>query len=202
MLRKWKALRLKTMPARNGPIVKKIREEAKKKVKKAGSNRKYLNSLDELEENAKRKGIVIEDSKLNLKQIRFCQEYCRNDGHATNAALFAGYSEKTAYKHGSDLLKKRDIKEKVLEIEDQHCAAAELTVEYKYKSFKRAADILNQLLEDDPTAMSKSLVAVLAEASKMAGHYAPDRTITKNLHALTQDEDIVEDLVSEYEKDY
>lgn len=47
--------------------------------------------------------------KLTLKQQRFCDEYiiC---GNATQAAIKAGYSEKTAYSQGQRLLKNVEIK--------------------------------------------------------------------------------------------
>jgi phage terminase small subunit len=50
-------------------------------------------------------------SKLNLRQQAFVVEYLKNGGNATQAALAAGYSPKTAYSQGHDLLKKPEIVE-------------------------------------------------------------------------------------------
>ena len=50
-------------------------------------------------------------AKLTKKQKAFCDEYLRNGGNATQAAIKAGYSEKTANKIGSQNLTKLDIKE-------------------------------------------------------------------------------------------
>lgn len=47
-------------------------------------------------------------TSLNPKQVLFCLEYLR-DLNATEAALRAGYSKKTAYAQGSDLLKHPEI---------------------------------------------------------------------------------------------
>ena|SRR3990167_2838151 len=58
------------------------------------------------------------DCPLNRKQLRFCQEYLK-DANATQAAIRAGYSQKTAKAIGSRLLTKVDVKEKVQdELED------------------------------------------------------------------------------------
>src|SRR5689334_7235494 len=49
--------------------------------------------------------------KLNLRQKLFCDWYIKLGGtrHATQAAIKAGYSEKTAYSIASELLKKPEI---------------------------------------------------------------------------------------------
>ena len=48
-------------------------------------------------------------AKLTAKQQRFCDEYLI-DLNATQAAIRAGYSEKTAYKTGAENLRKPQIK--------------------------------------------------------------------------------------------
>lgn len=49
---------------------------------------------------------------MNDKQKRFCEEYLI-DLNATQAAIRAGYSAKTAYSIGSELLNKPDIRTRV-----------------------------------------------------------------------------------------
>ena len=49
------------------------------------------------------------ETKLTPKQQRFCDEYLI-DLNATQAAIRAGYSEKTAYRTGADNLKKPQIR--------------------------------------------------------------------------------------------
>ena len=51
---------------------------------------------------------------LNDRQTRFVQEYCK-DFNATQAAIRAGYSEKTAGSQGHDLLKNPEIEEAIEE---------------------------------------------------------------------------------------
>ena len=48
-------------------------------------------------------------ANLTPKQKRFCQEYLI-DLNATQAAVRAGYSEKTAYSVGNENLRKPEIK--------------------------------------------------------------------------------------------
>lgn len=47
---------------------------------------------------------------MNAKQKRFCDEYL-TDCNATQAAIRAGYSQKTAYAAGSNNLKKPELRE-------------------------------------------------------------------------------------------
>lgn len=53
-------------------------------------------------------------AKLTEKQKRFCDEYLI-DLNATQAAIRAGYSEKTAYRTGADNLKKPQIRKYITE---------------------------------------------------------------------------------------
>lgn len=52
------------------------------------------------------------------KQKKFCVEYLI-DLNATQAAIRAGYSEKTAYSQGQRLLKNAEVKNKILEIREK-----------------------------------------------------------------------------------
>ena len=54
--------------------------------------------------------------KLTDKQERFCYEYCI-DFNATQAAIRAGYSEKTAFTIGSENLRKHYIKERISDMQ-------------------------------------------------------------------------------------
>lgn len=74
--------------------------------------------------------------KLNIKQKRFADEYliCSN---ATESAIKAGYSEKTAYSIGQRLLKKVEIKtyidEHLKKLEDEKIAEAKEVMQYLTK---------------------------------------------------------------------
>lgn len=65
---------------------------------------------------------------LNPKQQRFVQEYLV-DLNATQAAIRAGYSEKTAGQIGAENLKKPEIASLIKEALDKHTEEAGLTVQ-------------------------------------------------------------------------
>ena len=52
--------------------------------------------------------MIVAEKKLTAKQQRFCDEYLI-DLNATQAAIRAGYSQKTAYSIGNENLKKPEI---------------------------------------------------------------------------------------------
>jgi len=67
---------------------------------------------------------------LNDRQKLFCREYIQ-DFHKTNAAKRAGYSEKTAYSIGSELLKKPEIKEYLKQLTNEALGTEESTIRYR-----------------------------------------------------------------------
>lgn len=69
------------------------------------------------------------DTKLNEKQKRFCNEYLI-DLNATQAAIRAGYSEKTSYSIGSELLKKPEVQTYLQHLADKRSEKLELTPEW------------------------------------------------------------------------
>lgn len=73
------------------------------------------------------------DKKMTEKQMRFCDEYL-TDMNATQAAIRAGYSEKTAYSQGQRLLKNVEVKsyidEQLDRIHSEKTADAQEVMEY------------------------------------------------------------------------
>lgn len=72
-------------------------------------------------------------AKLTLKQKKFADEYIIS-GNATQAAIEAGYSKKTAYQTGAENLRKPQIKsyidERMKEIESKKSATQQEVIEY------------------------------------------------------------------------
>ena len=70
---------------------------------------------------------------MTRKQKRFCDEYLI-DLNATQAAIRAGYNEKTAYSQGQRLLKNVEVKDyidaKLAEIQSEKTAQAQEVLEY------------------------------------------------------------------------
>lgn len=85
-------------------------------------------------------------AKLTAKQDRFCDEYLI-DCNGTQAAIRAGYSERTANRIASQLLAKREIQEAISERQKRLSENLDFTVlELKkrlLRNEKRAYDLLD-----------------------------------------------------------
>lgn len=91
---------------------------------------------------------------LTPKQEQFCQEYIV-DLNATQAAIRAGYSEKTADKIGSQLLGKTRVAERVQELQTQRAQTLQVTQEMVVSElaklgFSNMYDFVS--IQDDGTA--------------------------------------------------
>lgn len=111
--------------------------------------------------------------KLSPKQERFCQEYMK-DLNATQAAIRAGYSEKTADPQGPRLLGKVRIKERIAELQEKLQKKTDITVErvlneLSYIAFSRPTDIADwdgdSLMLKDSDELPENAVASISEIS-------------------------------------
>jgi phage terminase small subunit len=71
-------------------------------------------------------------SKLTDKQKRFCEEYII-DLNATQAAIRAGYSKKTAYSIGVENLRKPEIQVEIQRLMDERSRRTEITADQVVK---------------------------------------------------------------------
>jgi len=87
---------------------------------------------------------------LTEKQRRFVEEYLV-DFNATQAAIRAGYSEKTAYSQGQRLLKHVEVSADIKEAIDERRKAAQMDALDVLQEFSRLArsDILNYVSFDE-----------------------------------------------------
>ena len=76
---------------------------------------------------------------MNKKQMAFAVEYVK-DRNATQAAIRAGYSERSAYSQAHELLKKPEIQEAIKELEDAAAARAAITVDKIVERLNRIAE--------------------------------------------------------------
>ncbi|MFC5385176.1 terminase small subunit [Aquamicrobium segne] len=102
---------------------------------------------------------------LTDKQRRFVAEYLV-DLNATQAAIRAGYSEKTARSVGSENLTKPDIAALIQERQQKVAAKAEWSAADRLLALKRITDAAEQ---KDP----RVAVSAISEANKMQGSYPP-----------------------------
>lgn len=69
---------------------------------------------------------MITTQELTDRQARFCEEYLI-DLNATQAAIRAGYSEKTANEQGARLLANVSVQEKIAELKAERAKRTEIT---------------------------------------------------------------------------
>jgi len=79
------------------------------------------------------------DKQLTPKQAAFCREYMI-DLNATQAAIRAGYSEKTATIIGFENLTKPNIAERIAKASEKMCKKSEINAEYVLNGIKAIAD--------------------------------------------------------------
>ncbi len=122
------------MPAR-----KKAKRKAKKKAK-----RKVVEEKVE-----KKKAANIKEDGLSPKQLCFCNEYLV-DFNATQAAIRAGYSRKTARSQGQRLLTNVDIQKKIQELIQQQTVRTQIDADKVIKEAGRVAlaDIVGAFNKD------------------------------------------------------
>lgn len=86
------------------------------------------------------------EAELNEKQVRFCEEYLI-DLNATQAAIRAGYSKKTAYSIGWELLKKPEIRLRIDGEIEQRSKRTLITADYVIEKLKQVAE---RSMQDQP----------------------------------------------------
>lgn len=97
---------------------------------------------------------------LNEKQATFVVEYVK-DLNATNAAIRAGYSPKTAYSQGHRLLKHADVAEAIFKAKEQRSIQTEIDSNWVLRN---AVDLYDK-------AMAKEQFAVAAQVLKIIGQH-------------------------------
>lgn len=64
---------------------------------------------------------------MSPKRVKFVNEYLSNGCNATQAAISAGFSEKTAYSAGNRLLRNVEVAEKIAQIQEEERKKAEIS---------------------------------------------------------------------------
>jgi len=116
-------------------------------------------------------------SKLTGKQDAFVKEYILNGGNATQAAIKAGYSEKSAVKTASENMTKPDIQEAIAKhreaLEKTHIWNKEVKLELLQKiasgGIRDVVDKDGNMKMENPSAS----VAAIKEHNLMQGDNAP-----------------------------
>lgn len=90
---------------------------------------------------------------LNAKQSLFVAEYLI-DSNATQAAIRAGYSEKTAGQIGHELLKKPEIQAQLSKARSERVTRTEISADWV---LMQQASLLAQTVAEDPEIARKTL---------------------------------------------
>jgi len=101
-----------------------------------------------------KKGVIT--MALTAKQQRFVDEYMI-DLNATQAAIRAGYSERTASETGYENLRKPQIAEEIAKRQQKHAEKSEMTVEWVLQQYR---DIILGTKETEPNTARGALDSV------------------------------------------
>jgi phage terminase small subunit len=125
----------------------------------------------------------LEGVELTQKQKIFCEEYCRNGWNATKAALFAGYSEDTAYSIGNENLSKPEIKAYVDLIKNDYekllgINKAKVIAEHQKIAYSSMADFRSDWITrkefNELTPEQKACIAEIDTKIRTEYEYDPD----------------------------
>lgn len=128
--------------------------------------------------------------QLNPKQLIFLQEYIRS-GNGKQAAIAAGYSERSAEVTASRMLSQAKVKQYLSKKE------ANLNRDLREMFVAEAANAFNVMLEimNKPEAMDKDRIAAAKDLLDRAGYKPVDKIVADVTTRSVEDE--LEDLVNE-----
>lgn len=127
---------------------------------------------------------------MSPMKLLFITEYIKNGNNATNAAIAAGYSEKTAYSQGSRLLKSVEIQQYLNKTEHNlNNDLRTMFVNDAVEAYKVLKEIMN-----DPGAPPKDRLAASRDLLDRAGYKPVDRVAAEVTHRTYEDQ--LEDLIS------
>lgn len=118
--------------------------------------------------------------KLTTKQDAFVKAYLLNNGNATQAAISAGYSKRTAQAIGTENLCKPLIKVAIAEHQKKNSGDFIFSKDEKLKLLQKVMDKCS--IDDDEKGMlnAQSVIAAIKEHNLMQGDNAPLEQINTN----------------------
>lgn len=126
-------------------------------------------------------------AKLTDKQRRFCEEYIV-DLNATQAAIRAEYSEKTAYSMGQRLLKKVEAQEYIKQLKEERAARTQIEAdrviyELSLIAFSNAADYAAVVDEETYVEVDGNWIKLLDDDGNPVMRRTVKPVLTKDLTA-------------------
>lgn len=126
-------------------------------------------------------------AELTGKQKRFCDEYLI-DLNATQAAIRAGYSEKTAYSAGQRLLKNVEIQKEIKARQDDRAERTEITQDMVLKelaliAFSNATDYANVVEKQAMVEVEGVMMPIQDEEGNPVKYRTVEPVLTEELTA-------------------
>ena len=125
--------------------------------------------------------------KLTSKQDAFVKAYLLNGFNATQAAIEAGYSEKTAYSIGNENLSKPEIKKAIEAHQKKSNENFAWSKQRKLEMLERVAIQCSHDSEEKGMLNAQAVIAAIKEHNMMQGDNAP--TQTENTHKIIPADD-------------
>ena len=124
-------------------------------------------------------------AELTAKQQRFCDEYLI-DLNATQAAIRAGYSEKTAMEQGYQLLQKTSVQEYIQQRKADRVERTEITQDMVLRelaniAFSNAADYAKVIEKDAMTEVDGNMIPILDADGNQVKYRTVEPVLTENL---------------------
>lgn len=122
------------------------------------------------------------ETKLTPKQDAFVKEYILNGGNATQAAIKAGYSEKTANEQGAQNLAKLSIKKAIAEHQKKNEDVFIMSKTEKLKVLEKILDSATREDEEKGMINIQGAIAAIKEHNLMQGDNAPVKSEVKAIN--------------------
>jgi phage terminase small subunit len=117
---------------------------------------------------------------LTEQKKQFARNYIANGGNATQAALKAGYSKKSAYSQGQRLLKDVEVKQMLEKEQKKNAEKYEYTIENCLREFEKLKKIAlerkNPLGSPNPDV--SSAIKAQENIGKLCGFYIEKKEIS------------------------
>ena len=117
--------------------------------------------------------------KLSLKQDAFVKAYLLNGGNATQAAIGAGYSVKTAYSIGQENLTKPVIQKHIKAHQKMTDEAFVMSKLEKLKALEKIIDESIRTDEEKGILNATAAIAAIKAHNEMQGDNAPSKTTSE-----------------------
>ena len=134
---------------------------------------------------------------MNGRQQKFCYEYVSNDHNATQAALKAGYSEKTAYSIGSRLLNNVEIQNEISRLEEPiKKALEEAAISKAIADQQEVAETLTKIMRREMPEIGYTIEGIEIEKPTSVKDVIKASELMGKMYGLFQDKLAVESEVT------